>query len=147
MLTAVILVVISINIHLVMLKIFMHFRKRTPVLSTGHIVRDVLVAILTHSLEIILFAAGMYILEGSGYYGHISTNSESLFGDYVYFSAITFTTLGFGDITPVGPLRFLAGVEVLTGLVLSAWTASVIFVGVLRYTTQDEKGKTDETGL
>ena len=97
-----------------------------------------MIVILTHSLEIILFAAGMYSLESSGYYGHIVTSGERLFGEFVYFSAITYTTLGFGDITPLGPLRILAGVEALTGLILSAWTASVIFVGVLRYSTQNE---------
>ena len=137
--TVTLLVVLSINIHLLMLKIIMRFRKRTPLLTTRHIVGDVLIVILTHSLEIILFAAGMYALERSNYYGHIATSGEGLFGEFVYLSAITFTTLGFGDITPVGPLRVLAGVEAITGLILSAWTASVIFVGVLRYSTQGEK--------
>lgn len=148
-LTTIILIVMSINIHLVMLKIIMHYRRKMPIPTTGDIVTNVLIAILTHSLEIVLFAAGMYILESSGYYGHIATNGEGLFGEYVYLSAITYTTLGFGDITPVGPLRFLAGAEALTGLVLSAWTASVIFVGVLRYSTQEEKDhkSTDKTGL
>ncbi len=137
-LTATLLVVLSINIHLLMLKIIMHFRKKTPRLTTRHIVSDVLIVILTHSLEIILFATGMYALESSGYYGHIITSGEGLFSEFVYFSAITYTTLGFGDITPVGPLRILAGVEAITGLILCAWTASVIFVGVLRYSTQNE---------
>lgn len=138
LLTVTLLIVISINIHLMMLKIIMHFRKKTPHLTTRHIVGDVLIVILTHSLEIILFATGMYALESSGYYGHIVTSGEGLFGEFVYFSAITYTTLGFGDITPLGPLRILAGVEALTGLILNAWTASVIFVGVLRYSTQNE---------
>lgn len=144
-LTTVILITICINIHLMMLKIIMYFRKKIPGITTRHIVGDVLLMILTHSLEIIVFAAGMYALEHSGYYGHIVTSGEGLFGEFVYLSAITYTTLGFGDVTPVGPLRFLTGVESLTGLALSSWTASVIFVGVLRFSTQNEKGKTDET--
>ena len=144
-LATLILVAICLNIHLVMLKTIMHFRRKIPIPTTRHIVGDVLIAILTHSLEIILFAAGMFALGSSGNYGYIVSHGEGLFGEYVYLSAITYTTLGFGDITPVGPLRFLSGVEALTGLVLSAWTASVIFVGVLRYSTQDELGKTDET--
>lgn len=35
--------------------------------------------------------------------------------DCVYFSFTTVTTLGFDDIHPVGPVRFLTGVEALTG--------------------------------
>ena len=138
LLTTILLVVISIYIHWLMLKIITHLRKRTPILTIRQIVGDVLIAILTHTLEITLFATGMYALESSGYYGHIVTSGEGLFGEFVYFSAITYTTLGFGDITPVGPLRVLAGVEAITGPILSAWTASVIFVGVLRYSFQDE---------
>jgi hypothetical protein len=138
LITVILLVVLSINIHLLMLMVIMRFRKKAPRLTAGHIVGDVSIAILAHSLEIILFAMGMYALARSGYYGHIVTSGEGSLGDFVYFSAITYTSLGFGDITPVGPLRVLAGVEVLIGLVLSAWTASVIFSGVLRYSTQNE---------
>ncbi len=32
-----------------------------------------------------------------------------------YFSVITFTTLGYGDITPIGLSRFLTAVEALYG--------------------------------
>ena len=137
--TVILLVVISINIHLVMLKIIIHFRKKIPRLTTRHFVGDVLIVILAHSLEILLFALGLYALDSSGHYGRlVTTSSEGFFGEFVYFSAITYTTLGFGDITPIGPLRLLAAVEAITGLILSAWTASVIFVGVLRYSTQND---------
>lgn len=45
----------------------------------------------------------------------------------LYFSVITFTTLGYGDIQPIGPwARFLAGAEALVGALLAA-----LFVFVL----------------
>ncbi|MEM9882591.1 MAG: potassium channel family protein, partial [Planctomycetota bacterium] len=50
------------------------------------------------------------------------------FGDAVYFSAAVYTTVGFGDITPVGHLRLLVGIEALTGLMLVAWSASFTFL-------------------
>jgi len=34
--------------------------------------------------------------------------------DALYFSAVTYTTVGFGDLAPIGPNRFLAGTEALT---------------------------------
>ncbi|MCA9451483.1 MAG: two pore domain potassium channel family protein, partial [Nitrospira sp.] len=46
----------------------------------------------------------------------------------VYYSFVTHTTLGFGDLIPTGPLRFLTGIESLTGLVLITWTASCIYL-------------------
>lgn len=47
--------------------------------------------------------------------------------DYYYFSAITYTSLGIGDIFPTGHLRFLTGVEALIGLLLIAWSASFLY--------------------
>jgi hypothetical protein len=38
----------------------------------------------------------------------------------LYFSAITFTTIGYGDYAPLGWLRFLAGLEGLLGMILVA---------------------------
>jgi hypothetical protein len=53
--------------------------------------------------------------------------------DCSYFSFTTYTTLGFGDIQPIGDLRFLIGMESLTGLVLITWTASFLFLEMNRY--------------
>lgn len=41
-------------------------------------------------------------------------------GEALYFSVITFTTVGYGDLTPVGWGRAVASVEVLVGLALTA---------------------------
>lgn len=38
-----------------------------------------------------------------------------LFGTCLYYSVVTFTTLGYGDITPVGLSRLVAAVEAFTG--------------------------------
>ena len=50
-----------------------------------------------------------------------------------FFSFTTPTALGFGDIEPTGNLRYLTGIESLTGLVLITWTASFLFVEMQRY--------------
>jgi hypothetical protein len=52
--------------------------------------------------------------------------------EFFYYSAVTYTTLGFGDITPLGHLRILTTVESLAGLILIAWTASIIFLAMQR---------------
>ena len=47
---------------------------------------------------------------------------------FIYYSFVTLTTLGYGDIIPIGHIRFTAGSEALTGLVLIAWTASFTYL-------------------
>ena len=51
----------------------------------------------------------------------------------MYFSAETYTSLGFGDLTPVGPVRLLAGVEALNGLLLIGWSASFTYLAMERF--------------
>ena len=54
----------------------------------------------------------------AGSFTNISSNNEwfSLFPDFIYFSFVTITTLGFGDISPVLPIsRFLVYFEAIVG--------------------------------
>ncbi len=45
----------------------------------------------------------------------------------VYFSVITFTTVGFGDITLQPGWRLLSGIEALSGIMLVGWTTALFF--------------------
>jgi len=60
-------------------------------------------------------------------------------GSVIYYSAITYTTVGYGDITPVGDIRFFAAIEALSGMVLVGWTASVIFTVMHRIWRQQQE--------
>ena len=53
--------------------------------------------------------------------------------DHVYFSAVSYTTLGYGEVYPVGPIRFIFGTEALTGLMLITWSASITFLQMQRF--------------
>ena len=57
--------------------------------------------------------------------------------DCVYFSFTVFSTVGFGDIEPTGNLRYLTGIESLTGLVLITWSASFLYIEMQRHWTED----------
>lgn len=52
--------------------------------------------------------------------------------DIFYFSVVNDTSLGLGDICPTGRLRFLAGVETLTGFLLISRSASTLFLVTAR---------------
>lgn len=61
--------------------------------------------------------------------GCIRKNEESeikhLF-DYLYFSLVTFTTLGYGDFHPVGILKILAGIEAFLGVLFAAMISAIL---------------------
>lgn len=65
---------------------------------------------------------------------HNNINDRISFLDSIYFSVVTFATLGYGDIIPEGVGKVLAILEVLTGLFLVA-----IFVGKISSERQSTK--------
>lgn len=58
----------------------------------------------------------------SSAHGVVHSNGTALDNpwDALYFGAVTFTTLGYGDYTPYGLSRLLAGCESFTGLLMAA---------------------------
>ena len=50
----------------------------------------------------------------------------------LYFSTVTFTTLGFGDVVLEGRWRLLAAMEAANGIILFGWTTAVIVAAVQR---------------
>lgn len=87
-----------------------------------------------HIAEIWIFGiAYALLLVASPDFGSVHGISEPSLLDHVYFSAMTFTTVGFGDVYPKGPVRFMAGTEALTGLVLITWSASFTFLEMSRF--------------
>jgi hypothetical protein len=97
------------------------------------ILLGVFVALIAHSVEIWIFAVAYYFMHRSENWGTLEGNFDGSLEASVYYSFTTYTTLGFGDIAPFGELRFLTGVESLTGLVLITWTASFLYMEMSRY--------------
>lgn len=58
---------------------------------------------------------------------------DGSFASALYFSAATYSSLGFGDIIPGGSLRILSAVEVLNGLVLIGWSVSFTYLAMERF--------------
>ena len=52
--------------------------------------------------------------------------------DSVYFSAATYTTVGWGDLAATGHIRFLAGTEALVGFMMITWSASFSYLIMAR---------------
>jgi voltage-gated potassium channel Kch len=86
-----------------------------------------------HTLEIAIYALACYALVRWSGVGTLGDGTEPSLAMSLYFSAETYTSLGYGDIVPQGPLRMLAGVEALNGLLLIGWSASYIHVSMERF--------------
>jgi len=97
------------------------------------ILAGVVGALAAHVLEVMLFATAYYRMAGTGTWGDLQGAFNGSLADSVYFSFATYTTLGYGDINPVGAIRYLTGLEALTGFVLITWTASYLFLEMRRY--------------
>ena len=86
-----------------------------------------------HVAEIWLFGIALWAAMRYPNAGSLAGSVDSGLLDAVYLSAITFTTVGFGDLAPVGPIRFLSGTTALTGFVLIAWSASFTYLEMERF--------------
>lgn len=92
----------------------------------------ILAILVTHIAEIWLFAFGYYVLVAELSLGGFAGIELENLADYTYFSAMVYTTVGFGDILPIGTIRFMTGMEALTGLVMITWSASFTFLEMQR---------------
>ena len=89
-------------------------------------------AMVAHVIEIWVFGLGYCYLTESGQFGSLEGGFTHTLADCGYYSIVTYTTLGFGDLIPKGHIRILTGMESLTGLLLITWTASFMYIQMKR---------------
>jgi len=78
----------------------------------------VLMVFLAHIIEIWLWA-GLFLL--------LECLPQNTLSEALYFSTITYTTLGYGDITLAPDFRIMSGIEAANGFLLFGWTTAFIF--------------------
>jgi len=83
------------------------------------LINTALIVFALHTVEIVIWAAAYQAL--------IPINELATFEEAVYFSFVTFTTLGYGDITLSAGWRLLSGIEAMNGIILVGWTTAMIF--------------------
>ena len=93
----------------------------------------ILFILFAHAIKISLFTFGYYYLIEIRELGELTGSVSAGLTDYAYFSAVVYTTVGFGDLIPIGPVRMLTSMEALTGLVMITWSASFTFLEMQRY--------------
>lgn len=140
--------IVIINSFLVALVVLLHYEilrllsVAIPTLSISYRLRvlcGVLGALTAHVIEVWVFGFGYYFVETYTSLGGFSGVHNGSLLDSVYFSFSAYTSLGFGDIVPIGDIRFTAGLEALVGLVLIAWSASFLYLEMTQYWKEDKR--------
>ena len=85
--------------------------------------------VFAHVVEILIWAA---FYTGAGVMPDLETAG--------YFSAVTYATIGYGDITPPVEWRVLASMEGLIGILMCAWSGGFIFAVVSRLLATEHGG-------
>lgn len=98
------------------------FRNRPIILAT------MFVLLIAHVVEIWLFGVAFWYLLAQDGLGAIDGYAHLSLLDSVYFSAATYTTVGWGDLAASGHIRFLAGTEALVGFMMITWSASFSYL-------------------
>ena len=110
-----------------------HLPNLTNIPPRYRVLLGVFVILVAHAVEIWVFAVGYYTMVHLGLGNLFGMTTPDLLGDCVYLSWISFTTVGFGDVAANGDLRFLPGLEALTGFVLITWSASFLFIEMQKF--------------
>ncbi len=106
---------------------------RLNVPSRAKLLVVMFLAFLAHTTEIVLYGLAVF---GSIHFADVGTlkgPGGSSLVNCMYLSAETYSSLGFGDVVPLGPIRLVAGVEALNGLLLIGWTASYAYIAMERF--------------
>ena len=140
---SVLLVVICVMLHYEVLRKLSDWLERLHPLHRIRVLVLILSLLATHIVEIWIYALGYGLLDGRDGFGSIARGlSQPHIGDpldYIYFSFVTYTTVGYGDLVPVGPIRFIAATEALNGWVLLGWSASFTVLEMQRFWRVEKK--------
>ncbi len=112
----------------------LHLLHRRALVPGNHrwlILGSVLGALIAHVVEIYIFGGGYWLAAELLEHGELLPAPRDAF-DYVYYSAMVYTTVGFGDVVPEGPLRMITSTEALVGLALITWSASFSYLQMQR---------------
>ena len=141
------LLAMTVGVALVVFTVFIHYEalrvlwERAPTLAIRNRAKVLVIVFGTfvaHTLEIWCYAVAFYVVDKWSHVALFGGHWEENFLGYLYFSTVSYTSLGLGDMYPIGPLRLITGIEALNGLVLIAWTASFTYLSLERFWSKNK---------
>ena len=116
--------VCNITIHALVMTMVVRVAQKASAIHTtnqsllliGVMIATVSVLMAAHASEVIVWSAA-YLMVGAVPPGH----------SLVYFAFVNYTTLGYGDVTPVREWQLLGPMTAMNGVLLFGWSTAVIF--------------------
>jgi ion channel len=132
----------NITIHALVMAAVVHVartmaKRNTPrpsFMLIGVMIATVAVLMAAHSAEVVVWSLA-YSIVG------IADHSSGL----GYFAFVNYTTLGYGDVTPVERWRLLGPITAMNGVLLFGWSTAVIFEVLRRAMVERPFGKEQNT--
>jgi len=131
--SAVLLVVATTVIHYEALRLLGAGLRRIEMPARSKLIIVILATFVAHAVEMLLYGLAFIGLVAWLGIGGLGDGQHLSFGQTLFFSMETYTSLGLGDIVPTGPIRMLVGAETLNGLLLIGWSASYTYLAMERY--------------
>jgi hypothetical protein len=119
------LIILTSLVHTILTVYAVRFiRKKVRVTTEVSIIRAVLRIDI-----VILLSIGATIIEAAIWAGsYIYLGALEKFEEALYFSIITYTTLGYGDIILDEQWRLLASIEATNGIIMFGWSTSLVIL-------------------
>lgn len=102
-------------------------RPRTQILLT------ILASFMAHTVAVWVFGLSYYVLDHTFHFGSLGGNISHELLEYVYFSAVSYSSLGLGDVYPTEGLQMLVGVEAILGLIFIGWSVTFTYLVTEKY--------------
>lgn len=83
--------------------------------------------VVAHIVEVAFFGTAFYVSTNVFMNGSFAGVHSMAVIDYYYYAAETYSSLGYGDIYPLGNVRLLASVTPLIGILLLGWSSAFLF--------------------
>ncbi|MFZ3621603.1 ion channel [Leclercia barmai] len=120
-------IIILINLTVIIHSIWMFFVLKVINLNVESVIRIVFrnIAIIMTALFAHLLEAGLFAV----FYRYVEAFSD--WNTSLYFSLVSYATVGYGDVTLPEHWRLIGGIEGLTGALMVGWSVAVL-VAVLQ---------------
>jgi hypothetical protein len=104
----------------------------------GVMIATSLVLMAAHTLEVFVWSVAYAIV-----------NAAPDDANLVYFAFVNYTTLGYGDVTPLAKWRLLGPMTAMNGVLMFGWSTALIFEVLIKAIDQhssltSEAGRSDE---
>jgi Ion channel len=103
-----------------------------------------LIAVMIATVSVLMVSHLCEVLVWSLAYAIVSAAPPGT--DLVYFAFVNYTTLGYGDITPVERWRLLGPMTAMNGVLLFGWSTAVIFDVLRAIVGRSEEGHQNRNG-